>query len=86
MITKQQVEKAKKGVYSIQERVDDAGFVYFPDGRVTWKINENPTDPDNFEVELFESWGSPGKLQIRDIMRLVAAYVSYNRQQKKVTA
>lgn len=81
-ITKQDVEKAKKkGAYSIQERVDEAGFVYFDGGRVTWKVT-NTADPDDFEVELFESWGCPSPLQVRDIMRLVAKYVAFNRQEK----
>lgn len=81
-ITKQEVESARKnGTYSIEERVDESGFVYFPDGRVTWRVT-NTVDPDDFEVELFESWGSPTRLQVRDIMRLVARYVAFNRQQK----
>lgn len=82
MITKKDVEKAKKGCYGINERVNEAGFVYFPDGRVTWTI-KNTSDPDDFEVELFESWGSPTKAQVQDILRLVTAYVGFNRQQAK---
>lgn len=82
-ITKQDVEKATQGgAYSITERVDEAGFVYFEGGRVTWKVNDNPSDPDNFEIEVFESWGSPSRAQVQGILRLVAVYVKFNRQQK----
>jgi hypothetical protein len=81
-VTKDDVEKAKKnGQYSINERVEEAGFVYFEGGRVTWTI-KNTADPDDFEIELFESWGAPSQIQVRDIMRLVAKYVAFNRQEK----
>ncbi len=81
MITKKQIEKARGGgLYDIQERVDGAGFVYFPGGRVTWTVKG---EGDDTEVELFESWGSPTKPQVQDILRLVFLYVGFNRQQKE---
>jgi hypothetical protein len=90
-ITKKDLDEALEG-FGIEERVEGAGFVYFNGGRVTWttKATADPVRgegwPEDFEVELFESWGSPSRPVADAIMRLVSIYVAYNRQEKGVTA
>jgi hypothetical protein len=92
-VTKTEVEAAfRAGGYTINERYPECGFLYFPaskpytaenpnQGRVFWNV-EKTEDPNDPQIAVCASWDFPTDKQINEILKLLALYVSYNRQRK----
>lgn len=87
------------GGYTMNERVSEGGFVYFPEGRpftaenedqgrMFWKVVDGvrgTTRPVTYDdLHINGSWGRASQGQIDQMYTLLEKYVNYNRQQNAV--